>query len=162
MSRINEISFNASLLRELRNIEFVNRLLDRGVIAEGAMKRNNVHSVSDDKLMNQLGMVTKMTISRTLLLQLKDAGRAAMDALPHRAPPGPRPALVGEPPRHGRLGGRHRLTRSRPGRLAPEGISRSIPARFSFALRTDRFEHMVERLTPLEFREDAEEATRNG
>jgi NTE family protein len=80
MSRINEISFNASLLRELRNIDFVNRLLDRGVIAEGAMKRNNVHSVTDDKLMNQLGIVTKMTISRTLLLQLKDAGRAAMDA----------------------------------------------------------------------------------
>ena len=78
-SRINEISFNASLLRELRNIAFVNRLLDRGVIAEGAMKRNHVHSVSDDKLMNQLGMASKMAISRTLLLQLKEAGRAAMD-----------------------------------------------------------------------------------
>ena len=64
VSRINEISFNASLLRELRNIDFVNRLLDRGVIAEGTMKRNHVHSVSDDTLMNQLGMVTKMTISR--------------------------------------------------------------------------------------------------
>ena len=109
MSRINEISFNASLLRELRNIEFVNRLLDRGVIAEGAMKRNNVHSVSDDKLMNQLGIVTKMTISRTLLLQLKDAGRAAMDALPDRAPAGPRQALVGEPPGGGQLRGRRRL-----------------------------------------------------
>ena len=77
-SRINEISFNASLLRELRNIAFVNRLLDSGVIAEGAMKRNFVHSVSDDTLMNQLGMVTKMAISRTLLLQLRDSGRAAM------------------------------------------------------------------------------------
>ena len=43
------------------------------------MKRNHVHSVSDDALMNQLGMVTKMAISRTLLLQLRDAGRAAMD-----------------------------------------------------------------------------------
>ena len=79
MSRINEISFNASLLRELRNIDFVNRLIDRGTIADGVMKRNNVHSVSDDKLMNQLGIVTKMTISRTLLLQLRDTGRAAMD-----------------------------------------------------------------------------------
>lgn len=79
MSRLNEITFNASLLRELRNIDFVNRLLDRGVIAEGAMKRNRVHSVSDDVLMNQLGLVTKMTISRALLFQLRDAGRAAMD-----------------------------------------------------------------------------------
>jgi NTE family protein len=87
VSRINEISFNASLLRELRNIDFVNRLIDNGVIAEGLMKRNNVHSVSDDKLMNQLGIATKMTISRALLLQLKDAGRAAMDAFltQHRA-----------------------------------------------------------------------------
>ena len=79
VSRLNEVSFNAALLRELRNIEFVNRLIDRGVIAEGAMKRNNVHSVSDDGLMNQLGMVTKMTINRSLLLQLKEAGRAAME-----------------------------------------------------------------------------------
>ena len=79
VSRINEITFNASLLRELRGIDFVNRLIDDGTIAEGRMKRNFVHSVSDDPLMNQLGLVTKMAISRTLLLQLRDAGRAAMD-----------------------------------------------------------------------------------
>ena len=79
VSRINEITFNASLLRELRNIDFVNRLLDDGTIAPGRMKRKFVHSVSDDVLMNQLGLVTKMAISRTLLLQLRDAGRAAMD-----------------------------------------------------------------------------------
>ena len=110
VSRINEVSFNASLLHELRAIAFVNRLLDQGVIPEGTMKRNNIHSVSDDKLMNMLGMATKMTISRTLLLQLKDAGRAAMDDLPRRAPPGPRQALLGQPARHGRLEGRKGLT----------------------------------------------------
>ncbi|HMQ91743.1 MAG TPA: patatin-like phospholipase family protein [Amaricoccus sp.] len=79
LNRINEISFNASLLRELRNIDFVNRLIERGIIAEGAMKRNHVHSVSDDALMTQLGIASKMTPNRALLLQLKDAGRAAMD-----------------------------------------------------------------------------------
>lgn len=79
-TRINEVSFNASLLRELRNIEFVNRLIDRGVIAPETMRRNYVHSVSDDRLMNMLGNVTKMTISRTLLLQMRDAGRDAMEA----------------------------------------------------------------------------------
>ena len=78
-SRINEISFNASLLHELRAIQFVNRLLDEGVVAEGAMKRNYVHSVSDDRLMNQLGLVSKMTPNKALLLQLRDAGYAAMD-----------------------------------------------------------------------------------
>ena len=79
VSRINEITFNASLLDELRSIAFVNRLIDEGSIVEGRMKRNFVHSVSDDPLMNALGLVTKMAISRTLLLQLRDAGRAAMD-----------------------------------------------------------------------------------
>ena len=78
-TRINEVSFNAALLRELRNIDFVNRLIDRGVIAPDAMRYHHIHSVSDDRLMNMLGIVTKMTISRTLLLQLKDAGRAAME-----------------------------------------------------------------------------------
>ncbi|MBB5222191.1 NTE family protein [Amaricoccus macauensis] len=77
-TRMNEISFNASLLRELRNIEFVNRLIQRGLISPEAMRLNHVHSVSDDRLMNMLGIVTKMTISRTLLLQLRDAGREAM------------------------------------------------------------------------------------
>lgn len=77
-SRINEISFNDSLLDELRSIDFVNRLLDDGALRPGAKKRNFVHSVSDDSLMNQLGLVTKMTLSRSLLLQLRDAGRAAM------------------------------------------------------------------------------------
>jgi NTE family protein len=79
LDRINEISFNASLLRELRNINFVNRLIDEGVIADGAMKRNLVHSISDDALMIQLGIATKMTPNKTLILQLRDAGRAAMD-----------------------------------------------------------------------------------
>jgi NTE family protein len=79
LNRINEISFNASLLRELRNVDFVNRLIERGVIAKGAMKQNHIHSVSDDSLMIQLGIASKMTPNRALLLQLKDAGRAAMD-----------------------------------------------------------------------------------
>ncbi len=79
LNRINEISFNASLLRELRNIDFINRMLDNGTIAEGRMKRNFVHSVSDDALMTQLGIATKLTPNRALLLQLRDAGRAAMD-----------------------------------------------------------------------------------
>lgn len=80
LNRINEISFNASLLRELRAIDFVNRLIERGVIAPGAMKDMNVHSIRDDDLMRQLGIATKLTPNRALLLQLKDAGRAAMDA----------------------------------------------------------------------------------
>jgi NTE family protein len=80
LNRINEISFNSSLLKELRAIELVNRLLDEGVIAEGRMKRNRIHSVRDDALMGQLGIATKLTPSKALLWQLHEAGHAAMDS----------------------------------------------------------------------------------
>ena len=79
LNRINEISFNASLLRELRNIDLVNRLIEEGIVAKGRMKQNFIHSVRDDRFMSQLGVASKMTPNRVLLLQLRDAGRAAMD-----------------------------------------------------------------------------------
>ena len=78
LNRINEISFNASLLRELRNIDLVNRLIEQGIIAKGVMKANFIHSVRDDAFMSQLGIATKLTPNKALLLQLRDAGRAAM------------------------------------------------------------------------------------
>jgi len=80
MNRINEISFNSSLLRELRAIEFVHRLIEAGKIQPGTMKDVRIHSVQDDALMRQLGVATKLTPNRGLLLQLKEAGRVAMDA----------------------------------------------------------------------------------
>ncbi|SLN26790.1 Patatin-like phospholipase [Roseivivax jejudonensis] len=83
-NRINEISFNSSLLRELRAIEFVQRLISAGSVAEGAMKRVLVHMVSDDELMNRLSVATKLVPISTVILQLKEAGRrAAGDFLYH-------------------------------------------------------------------------------
>lgn len=79
LNRVNEISFNSSLLRELRSIDFVHRLLADGHVTRGTMKDILIHSIMDDDLMNQLTAVTKMTPDRTLLLQLKAAGRARMD-----------------------------------------------------------------------------------
>ncbi len=78
-NRINEISFNASLLRELRAIDFVKRLIANGKVAEGAMKDMLVHMIADDELMNELSAVTKLTPSPYLLHRLKEAGRAAAD-----------------------------------------------------------------------------------
>ncbi len=84
INRVNEISFNSSLLRELRAVEFVHRLIAEGKVARGEMMDVRVHSVQDDALMRQLGVATKTTPNRGLLLQLKEAGRAAMDTLPDR------------------------------------------------------------------------------
>lgn len=76
-NRINEISFNSSLLRELRAISFVQRLLDEGVIGTDAMKRVHMHMIADDALMSDLSVATKMVPVPELLLRLKAAGRAA-------------------------------------------------------------------------------------
>ena len=79
-NRINEISFNTSLFRELRAIDFVQRLLALGKIPEGAMKRVLVHMVSDDHLMRQLSVATKLVPSPVVIHQLRAAGHAAADA----------------------------------------------------------------------------------
>jgi NTE family protein len=76
-NRINEISFNSSLLRELRAIDFVQRLLHSGVLSPGTMKDVRIHMISDDTLMNELSVATKIVAVPTLLGQLKEAGRRA-------------------------------------------------------------------------------------
>ncbi|MGJ5619257.1 patatin-like phospholipase family protein [Sulfitobacter sp. MF3-043] len=78
-NRINEISFNSSLLRELRAIEFVQRLLSDGTIPQGKMARVNIHMIADDALMEQLSVATKMTPNPAVIASLKDAGFEAAD-----------------------------------------------------------------------------------
>lgn len=80
MNRINEISFNTSLLRELRAIDFVKRLVARGNVSKNAMKDLLIHMISDDKLMNDLSVATKQVPSPYVMKMLKAAGRQAADA----------------------------------------------------------------------------------
>lgn len=79
-NRINEISFNSSLLRELRAINFVKRLLHDGSITKGRMKDVLVHMIADDGLMNDLNVATKTVPSPVVLARLKQAGEAAADS----------------------------------------------------------------------------------
>ncbi|NRB03760.1 MAG: patatin-like phospholipase family protein [Rhodobacteraceae bacterium] len=78
-NRINEIGFNTSLLRELRAIDFVQRLLDEGKLQAGEMARVNIHMIADDPLMNELSVATKVVPNTYILSQLKKAGFAAAD-----------------------------------------------------------------------------------
>lgn len=76
-NRINEISFNSSLLRELRAINFVKRLIAEGTMGAGAMRNVLVHMVADDALMNDLNVATKSVANPLVLARLKSAGRMA-------------------------------------------------------------------------------------
>ena len=78
-NRINEISFNSSLLRELRAIHFVKELIAEGRMERGTMKDVLIHMVADDDLMTTLSVTSKLTPTPYLLHTLKEAGRKACD-----------------------------------------------------------------------------------
>ncbi len=77
--RINEISFNASLLGELRAIGFVKRLIAENRLEGRPMKDVLLHKINDDALMNDLRAPSKMMPGPGLLKRMHDAGRAAAD-----------------------------------------------------------------------------------
>lgn len=76
-NRINEISFNSSLFRELRAIQFVRDLIAEGALEKGRKKDVLVHMIADDALMRALSVATKMVPTAHVLNELKRAGRRA-------------------------------------------------------------------------------------
>ena len=76
-NRINEISFNTSLLRELRAIDFVQRLIEEGAVSEKRMSRVRVHMIADDALMAKLSVATKLVPNPAVIGTLREAGQAA-------------------------------------------------------------------------------------
>ncbi|WP_298906224.1 patatin-like phospholipase family protein [uncultured Aliiroseovarius sp.] len=79
-NRINEISFNSSLLRELRAISFVKRLIAEGQMSSDKMRDVLVHMIADDALMRDLSIATKLIPTAVMLSRLKEAGRKAAEA----------------------------------------------------------------------------------
>ena len=77
--RINEISFNSSLMREMRAIAFVTKLIDDGAIDGTKYARMLIHSISDDLQMGKLGVATKLNPDWDFLRGLRDAGRSAAE-----------------------------------------------------------------------------------
>lgn len=79
-NRVNEISFNAALLGELRSINFVRRLIREGRLERGIKKDVLLHMISDDRLMTDLSATTKLMPSPALFNRLKEAGRQSADS----------------------------------------------------------------------------------
>jgi NTE family protein len=78
--RMNEISFNSSLMREMRAIAFVGRLLESESLDDTRYRRMLIHSIRDDTEMGRYGAETKLDSSWEFLQTLRDKGRAAADA----------------------------------------------------------------------------------
>ena len=79
MNRVNEISFNSSLMREMRAIDFVTQLIDSGSRCGLELKRMLIHSISGDDVMLELGVASKLNADWEFLTYLKDIGRAAAE-----------------------------------------------------------------------------------
>jgi NTE family protein len=80
--RLNEISFNASLIGELRAIAFVQRLIDDGMLKEPMMKkyrRLNIHAIRGGQDLLGYGLSSKYDTRWRLLTELRDLGRAEAD-----------------------------------------------------------------------------------
>ncbi len=83
MNRINEISFNSSLMRELRAISFVHKLLDDGWLKDthrDRLRDVRIHSIRSDKALVDFDISTKFRIDWAFLTDLKKRGYDIADA----------------------------------------------------------------------------------
>ena len=94
-NRINEISFHAALLGELRAVNFVKRLIAEGRMERGRMKDVLLHLIADDDLMTDLSASTKLAPNPGLIDRLHQAGRTATERFltAHRGDLGQRASL---------------------------------------------------------------------
>ncbi|MCL1961142.1 MAG: patatin-like phospholipase family protein [Desulfovibrionaceae bacterium] len=77
MERVNEITFNASLLAELRAIEFVSRLLAEGRLDPAHYKNVLLHRVDGGAALAEFGAASKSRTDSAFVSRLYDLGRAA-------------------------------------------------------------------------------------
>ena len=78
MNRINEISFNSSLVREMRAIAFVQKLIADGWLKEqhsAKLKMLLMHAIRTDEALCEFGVQTKLRADWDFLARLRDLGR---------------------------------------------------------------------------------------
>lgn len=79
--RVNEISFNSSLINEMRFIHYRNELIRNGIIKSdgNSNKEIFIHVISSYNVLNELGYSSKLNTSYLFLKKLKEEGRKVAD-----------------------------------------------------------------------------------
>jgi NTE family protein len=80
LDRVNEITFNAALLAEMRAIDFVKRLLAQGKLDPSRYKDVLVHRIDGGDALEKMGARSKLATDAPLLHQLFELGRHAANA----------------------------------------------------------------------------------
>lgn len=76
-NRIDEITFNASLLGEFRAIAFVRKLIESGSVDRSDYRDIRLHRINADEAFKGLTAASKMNAEWAFLKYLRDLGRAA-------------------------------------------------------------------------------------
>jgi NTE family protein len=81
LNRINEITFNSSLMAEVRAIDFVTRLIDQGALPRGKgpgqYRRINLHRIALDGEFGNLTASSKLDSDYDFFLKLHEGGKHA-------------------------------------------------------------------------------------
>jgi NTE family protein len=81
LNRLNEITFNSSLLSEFRAIDFVRRLIDQKRLPRGTgpgqYRRINVHRIALDEAFRKLTAASKLSSDYDFFVMLRNGGRRA-------------------------------------------------------------------------------------
>jgi NTE family protein len=75
MDRATDISFNSSLMREMRAIYFVTGIIEKGFDDNGRLIKTNIHYIGTGDLMNNFNSSSKINVDWDWLTYLKDCGR---------------------------------------------------------------------------------------
>ncbi len=78
IDRINEITFNSSLIAEMRAINFVSKLVKSGKLKDDEYKDLRMHMIDSQPEIHGLNASSKMNNSLAFFNQLRDCGRKAM------------------------------------------------------------------------------------
>ena len=77
LDRVSELSFNASLLTQMRAIDFVNRLLAQGALSHAGCRSVHVHRVEGGAALDAFPSSTRGSADGAMIESLFEAGRTA-------------------------------------------------------------------------------------
>jgi NTE family protein len=80
VDRMNELSFNSSLMREMRAVAFVQKLLHEERVPHGRYKELKIHTIDAEAQMRKLGYSSKLNADAGFLDWLFELGRARAGA----------------------------------------------------------------------------------
>lgn len=77
--RLNEITNNTSIVREMRSMHFITKLIDNGIADPKKLKRTHVHLIENESTFQELGWSSKLNTEPEFFKFLFESGRITTD-----------------------------------------------------------------------------------